>query len=55
MILDSSAWLTYINKGFVETHDGRQSVTWLESMVFEYQHGRWHVQFLHSTRMPQPK
>jgi len=50
-----TAWLTYVNKGFVEIHDSRQSATWLESMVMEYQHGQWHLQFLHSTRIPEPK
>ena len=50
-----TAWLTYVNQGFVETKEGRQVVTWLESMVLEYRHPKWHIRFLHSTRTPNTK
>ena len=49
------AWLTYVNVGSVETKEGQQAVTWLESMVLEYQHPKWYIRFLHSTRLPTAK
>ncbi len=46
------AWITYVNIGAVEDASGRQPISWLESAILEYTHSRWHIQFLHSSRMP---
>ena len=47
----STAWITYVNKGGVETNEGKQDLTWLESMVLEYRQSHWHIEFLQSMRM----
>jgi hypothetical protein len=46
------AWITYVNRGSVETASGRQEKTWLESAAVGYDAGRWHVLFLQSTPVP---
>jgi hypothetical protein len=46
------AWITYVNKGFIEDGSGRQDMTWLESGVLEYADHRWKTRFFHSTREP---
>ena len=49
------AWIAYVNQGGV-TKDGQETpVTWLESGVLQYEHGRWLIRFMHSTRVPPPK
>lgn len=49
------AWIAYVNQGGV-TKDGQQTpVTWLESGVLQYEHGRWLIRFMHSTRVPPKK
>jgi hypothetical protein len=45
-----SAWIRYVNKGWVQDATGRQDMTWLESAVLQFQDGRWRVRFFHSTR-----
>jgi ketosteroid isomerase-like protein len=45
-----TAWITYVNKGGIETQEGRQDLTWLESMVLEYRQSDWHIAFLQSMR-----
>jgi hypothetical protein len=45
------AWVTYTNRGSVGDASGTQPMSWLESAVLHYQGQRWHIQFLHSTRM----
>jgi hypothetical protein len=45
-----SAWIRYVNKGWVQDATGRQDMTWLESAVLKFQDGRWRVRFFHSTR-----
>ena len=46
----STAWITYVNKGGIETNEGTQEITWLESMVLEYRQSHWHIEFLQSMR-----
>ena len=46
------AWITYVNIGSVEDASGRQPVSWLESAILEYTNAHWHIQFLHSSRIP---
>lgn len=46
----NTAWITYVNKGGIETSEGRQDLTWLESMVLEYRQSHWHIEFLQSMR-----
>ncbi len=46
------AWITYVNIGSVEDASGRQPVSWLESAILEHTNAGWHIQFLHSSRMP---
>jgi Domain of unknown function (DUF4440) len=49
------AWIAYTNQGGV-TKDGQETpVTWLESGVLQYEHGRWLIRFMHSTRVPPRK
>jgi ketosteroid isomerase-like protein len=49
------AWIAYVNQGAV-TKDGQETpVTWLESGVLQYEHGRWLIRFMHSTRVPPKK
>lgn len=48
-----TAWITYVNKGSVQTAKGVTPLTWLESLVFEKKDGKWRAHFLHSTRVPQ--
>lgn len=43
------AWVTYLNKGSVDTGKGKVPTNWLESAVFEYAHGHWRARFIHST------
>jgi hypothetical protein len=45
------AWVTYTNRGSVGDPSGTQPMSWLESAVLHYQGQRWHLQFLHSTRV----
>lgn len=45
-----NAWITYVNRGWVQDSTGRQDITWLESAVLQFQGGRWRVSFFHSTR-----
>ena len=46
------AWVAYLNRGSIRDADGRTtSVEWLESAILRYSHGRWHLAFLHSTRV----
>ena len=46
------AWITYVNIGAVEDASGRQPISWLESAILEYTNARWHIRFLHSSRIP---
>ena len=48
------AWVTYTNRGSVGDGSGTQPMSWLESAVLHYQGQRWHIQFLHSTRLAPP-
>ncbi len=49
------AWIAYTNQGGV-TKDGQLTpLTWLESGVLKYEHGRWMIRFMHSTRVPPKK
>ena len=50
----NQAWITYVNQGSVEDTSGRQPLTWLESAILDYSNGRWHIRFVHSTRVPKP-
>lgn len=44
------AFVSYINRGWVDDATGRTTLLWLESASVEYRDGRWRVAFLHSTR-----
>lgn len=49
-----TAWVTYVNRGWVQDASGRQDVTWLESATLAFDGGHWRIQFLHATRTPKP-
>jgi hypothetical protein len=49
-----TAWVTYVNRGWVQDSTGRQNMTWLESAVLQLQGGQWRVRFFHSTRAANP-
>jgi ketosteroid isomerase-like protein len=46
-----TAWITYVNRGWIEDAKGRRDVAWLESAVLRREAESWRVGFLHSTRM----
>lgn len=46
------AMLVYVNHGAVGDAKAMQPMTWLESDFLRYEHGRWKIAFLHSTRAP---
>jgi hypothetical protein len=46
------AWVTYVNRGSIEDAAGHQDLTWLESVILEYDNRQWRARFLHSTRVP---
>ena len=46
------AWITYLNRGFVQDAAGKKDVSWLESAVLLKEAGTWRIQFFHSTRVP---
>ena len=46
------AWITYINRGYVQDVAGKKDVSWLESAVLLKAGGTWRIQFFHSTRVP---
>jgi ketosteroid isomerase-like protein len=47
------AWITYVNRGSIKDATETKNVTWLESMVLRKEEGKWRIQFLHSTRVPE--
>lgn len=47
-----TAWITYVNQGSIKDSSGTKNVTWLESAILRKEDGRWHIAFLHSTRVP---
>jgi hypothetical protein len=49
-ISGGAAWITYVNKGSIQTASGKTNMTWLESAVLRKEHGAWHIVFFHSTR-----
>jgi hypothetical protein len=49
------AWIAYVNQGGVAKDGQETPVTWLESGVLQYEHGRWLIRFMHSTRVPPKK
>ena len=49
-VICDTAWITYVNRGWMQDSTGRQDMTWLESAVLQFQGGRWRVRFFHSTR-----
>jgi len=51
----NQAWLTYTNKGSIESANGKTPTEWLESAFLDYREGAWRIQFFHSTRVPAPK
>lgn len=48
----STAWITYVNRGSIKDAAETKNVTWLESVILQKDKGTWHIQFLHSTRVP---
>jgi ketosteroid isomerase-like protein len=48
----SMAWITYINRGSVKDASETKNVSWVESAVLRKEDDNWHIQFLHSTRVP---
>lgn len=46
------AWITYLNRGYVQDAAGKKDVSWLESAVLMKDSGTWRIQFFHSTRVP---
>jgi hypothetical protein len=48
------AWISYVNRGWVQDANGRLPMNWLESAVLRYDGGQWRVRFFHSTRAPAP-
>jgi len=51
----NQAWLTYTNRGSVESANGKTPAEWLESAFLEYRDGTWRIRFFHSTQVPAPK
>ncbi len=51
----NQAWLTYTNRGSVESASGKTPAEWLESAFLEYREGAWRIRFFHSTQVPAPK
>jgi hypothetical protein len=51
----NQAWLTYTNRGAVESASGKTPVDWVESAVLVYRDGAWRIRFFHSTQVPPPK
>jgi hypothetical protein len=49
------AFITYENRGGVTRDDHETPLTWLESGLLRYEHGRWRIAFLHSTRETPPR
>lgn len=47
-----TAWITYTNRGSVQSASGTQSLAWLESAVLRKEKAGWRIHFLHSTRVP---
>ena len=47
-----TAWITYVNRGSLQDATGKKDLSWLESAVLHKDNDAWHIQFLHSTRVP---
>jgi uncharacterized protein YuzE len=46
------AWIAYRNQGKITSGQVTHDQEWLESAVLEKRSGRWELDFLHSTRVP---
>jgi len=51
-ISGSTAWIDYVNVGVLTTPSGTIPLKWLESAVLQNKNGRWKIEFLHSTLVP---
>ena len=49
-----SAWIAYVNTGSVGDALKATLVTWLESAMLRFEHGRWRIAFFHSSRAQPP-
>lgn len=54
-VICNVAWVTYTNKGSVETAGKKVQAEWLESAFLQYSEDRWRIQFFHSSPVPPPK
>jgi len=48
------AWASWVNRGAVGGSGDMKPVSWLESAALSYRDGRWVMDFLHATRVPEP-
>jgi hypothetical protein len=47
------AWIAYVNKGRISSGGTSSDQSWLESAFLEKKSGKWKVDFMQSTRIPQ--
>lgn len=48
----STALVTYVNHGSLQSAAGLTQLSWLESAVLRKEGGEWRIHFFHSTRVP---
>lgn len=46
------ATITYKNRGSIADASGIVAMTWLEAAILHFENGRWHIEFVDSTRTP---